>query len=103
MRIAATGGRLDFRTCRYRAGRAGLALAAGLLLLVSAAAAGAEPNSYSAMIEGLCRAYARAEVGEAPELAFTRCMAERHCRGAPGAPGYVCEGPQPLSWHGGGY
>jgi hypothetical protein len=73
------------------------------LLLASAAAAGAESNSYSAMIEGLCRAYTRAEVGEAPELAFTRCMAKRHCRAAPGAPGYVCEGPQPLSWHGGGY
>ena len=81
----------------------GLALAAVTALLAGAAAPGGQPDSYSAMIGGLCRSYASAQIGEMPELAFSQCMALRHCRATPGATGYVCEAPQPLSWHGGGY
>ena len=91
---------------RPGAGGAKPVLTAAALLLATGAGAGAQTGSepaYTAMIEGLCRSYAGAQVGQPPALAFTQCMALRHCRVTAGAPGYFCEMPGPLAWHGGGY
>jgi hypothetical protein len=92
----------DRRAARFpnvplpRAGRAGLALAAKLLLLASAAAVGAQTGRYSVMIEGLRRSYAGAEVGEPLALSFARCMAQRAAGRHP-ATRYISPRPRSLS------
>jgi hypothetical protein len=77
-----------------------------MILLVTGAAASGQAESesdYAAMIEALCRQYAAALVAVPADPAFSQCMVERHCRPSSAAPGYRCELPQPMSWHGGGY
>ena len=79
---------------------------AALLVLVTGGVASGQTeseNAYTAMIETLCRQYAAALVGVPAAPAFDQCMVERHCRLSSGSPGYRCELPQPMSWHGGGY
>jgi hypothetical protein len=83
--------------------------AAGALIwsLAGAAASGqTRPDvayDRAAMIEAICRQYATLQTGMPTDLMFNQCMSERHCRVSPGSPGYQCEVPGPLEWHGGGY
>jgi hypothetical protein len=81
-------------------------LAAVVLLPIGITAAEAQSENitqYTQTVEALCRNYAGTQVGQAPELAFSQCMASRHCQAAASASGYECEPPGPLQWHGGGY
>lgn len=55
------------------------------------------------VIEAICRQYAALQTGMPPAQMFNQCMLERHCRASPGASGYYCEIPGPMTWHGGGY
>jgi len=82
--------------------------AAALLWLAASAAATAQTGpgatyERTAVIEAICRQYAAAQTGMPADLMFRQCMTERHCRVSSGSPGYRCEAPQPMSWHGGGY
>jgi hypothetical protein len=76
--------------------------------LVTGAAANGQTNpdlayDRAATIEAICRQYAAAQTGMPPDLMFSQCMSERHCRPSSGPPGYQCEAPGPMTWHGGGY
>jgi hypothetical protein len=82
--------------------------ATALIGLVAGAAAGGQPGSGVAddravAIEAICRQYAAAQTGMPADLMFAQCMSERHCRVSSGSPGYQCELPGPMTWHGGGY
>jgi hypothetical protein len=82
--------------------------AIALIWLVTCSAASGQTgpddaDSYTAMIEGICRQYAAAVTGMPPGRMFAQCMAERHCWILSGSASYQCEPPQPMSWHGGGY
>jgi hypothetical protein len=83
------------------------AIAAAIWLALAAAASGQTDTDAAydgaAATEALCRQYAAAQTGMPADLMFSQCMAERHCRPFPRAPGYRCELPGPMSWHGGGY
>ena len=81
---------------------------AALVWLAASAAASGQTGpgaayDRAAVIEAICRQYAAAQTGMPADLMFTQCMTERHCRVSPGARGYQCEAPAPMSWHGGGY
>jgi len=83
-------------------------VAAALVWLAASAAASAQTGAgdaygRAAAIEAICRQYAAAQTGMPADLMFRQCMSERHCRVSSGAPGYQCEAPEPMSWHGGGY
>lgn len=74
--------------------------------LASGAVAAAQTGSdaaFTATIEAVCRGYAAAQAGMPIGLAFDRCMAERHCRTVPAAPGWQCPLPAPVAGHGGGF
>jgi hypothetical protein len=82
--------------------------AAALLWLVAGATASGQPNTGSAydraaMIIAICRQYAAAQIGMPANFMFSQCMSERHCQVSSGPPGYQCEPPGVLQWHGGGY
>jgi hypothetical protein len=62
-----------------------------------------EAYDRAAAIAAICRQYAALQSGMPADQMFTQCMSERHCRASPGPPGYQCEAPEPMSWHGGGY
>jgi hypothetical protein len=90
---------------RYRRAYQEAIFAAGILLCAGAAALAQGPHQaydYTALIQQICRHYAAAVTGMAPDLMFKQCMSERHCRMA-GSAGYRCELPGPMTWHGGGY
>lgn len=84
--------------------RAG-AVAASIWLVAGIAARGQTQAGagYDSVIEAICRGYAAAQRGMPADLAFNQCMSERHCRASAEAPGYRCEPPGPMTWHGGGY
>jgi hypothetical protein len=76
------------------------------LLCASAATHAQSPNKpydYTGMVEQICRQYATAQTGMPADLMFNQCMSERRCRASSYAPGYQCEPPGPMTWHGGGY
>jgi hypothetical protein len=82
--------------------------ALALLWLVTAAPASGQTGSggsynRNAMIMAICRQYAATQTGMPVNLMFNQCMSERHCRVSSEPPGYQCEVPGPLEWHGGGY
>jgi hypothetical protein len=89
--------------------RSGAGAATALIwLLAGVATAGGQPGpgaayDRAAAIEAICRQYAATQIGMPPDLMFNQCMSERQCRVSPGASGYQCRLPGPLSWHGGGY
>jgi hypothetical protein len=77
-----------------------------ILLCAGATALARGPSqidSYTALMEQICRNYATEQRGMPADLMFQQCMAKRHCRVSSGASGYQCEMPGPMSWHGGGY
>lgn len=57
----------------------------------------------AAVIVAICRQYATTQRGMPVDLMFDQCMSERHCRVSPDPPGFHCEPPGVLQWHGGGY
>ena len=82
--------------------------AAALLWLVAGTTASAQPGPGAAynravMIIAICRQYAAAQTGMPANLMFSQCMSGRHCQVSSGPPGYQCEPPGVLQWHGGGY
>jgi hypothetical protein len=82
--------------------------AAALIWLAAGTAASGQTGpsaayDRAAVIEAICRQYAAAQTGMPADLMFRQCMSEQHCRVSPDAPGYRCEAPAPMSWHGGGY
>jgi hypothetical protein len=84
------------------------ARAAGTLafLCTSAAALAQRPSQsydYTALMQEICRQYANAQIGMAPDIMFNQCMSERRCRVSSGSSSYHCELPGPMTWHGGGY
>ena len=82
------------------------AIVAGSIWLVAGIAARGQTRAgaaYDGAIEALCRGYAAAQQGMPADLMFSQCMSERHCRVSAEAPGYRCEPPGPMTWHGGGY
>jgi hypothetical protein len=90
---------------RYRRAYHEAIFAAGILLCAGATGFAQGPRQaydYTALIQQICRHYAAAVTGMAPDLMFKQCMSERHCRMA-GPAGYQCELPGPMTWHGGGY
>jgi hypothetical protein len=90
---------------RYRRAYHGAILTAGILLCGGAttlAQGRGQAYDYTASIQQICRNYAAAVTGMAPDLMFKQCMSERHCWMAESA-GYQCELPGPMTWHGGGY
>ena len=75
--------------------------ATALISLVTCGAASGQTgpggaDSYTLMIEAICRQYAAAVTGMPPNLMFAQCMAERHCRISPGSASYHCEPPGPM-------
>ena len=75
--------------------------AAALISLVTCGAASGQTgpggaDSYSLMIEAICRQYAAAVTGMPPDLMFAQCMAERHCQISPGSASYHCEPSGPM-------
>ena len=75
--------------------------AAALVWLVTCRAASgqADPggaDSYTLMIEAICRRYAAAVTGMPPDRMFAQCMAERDCRISPDLARYHCEPPGPM-------
>jgi hypothetical protein len=84
----------------------GSRLTAIIFLCASAAALAQTPSQssdYAALMQGICRQYADAQVGMPADLMFNQCMSERHCRVSSGSSTYRCELPGPMTWHGGGY
>jgi len=84
------------------------AAAATLIWLAAGGAASGQTGpgvayDRAAVIQAICRQYAAAQAGMPADLMFNQCMLERHCRISPGSPGYQCESPGPMTWHGGGY
>jgi hypothetical protein len=81
--------------------------AAALIWLIAGAACGQTGPGVAydraAAIEAICRQYAAAQKGMPVDLMFDQCMSERHCWMSAGSPGYQCELPGPMTWHGGGY
>jgi hypothetical protein len=91
------------RWCRVEgsASRRARPSAAALVWLVTCGAASGQTspggaNSYTLMIEAICRQYAAAVTGMPPDRMFAQCMAERECRIAPGSASYHCEPPGPM-------
>jgi hypothetical protein len=84
-----------------------LRFTAVIFLCTSAAALAQRPSQpddyYTALMQQICRQYADAQRGMPPDLMFSQCMSERHCRVSSGSSGYQCEVPGPMTWHGGGY
>ena len=75
--------------------------AAALIWLVTCSAANGQTgpggaDSYTLMIEAICRQYAAAVTGMPPDLMFARCMAERYCQISLGSASYHCEPPGPM-------
>ena len=90
---------------RYRRAYHGAIFTAGILLSAGATALAQGPRQaydYTALIQQICRHYAAAVTGMAPDLMFKQCMSERHCWMA-GSASYQCQLPGPMTWHGGGY
>src|SRR5215471_9936121 len=76
--------------------------ATALIWLVTCSAASGQTgpggaDSYTLMIEAICRRYAAAVTGMPPDRMFAQCMAERDCRISPGSASYHCEPPGPIS------
>jgi hypothetical protein len=93
---------------RARSSAMRASVVAALIWLAMGAPAGGQTgpvDSYTAMVQALCREYAAATVqsGMPADVMFNQCMAQRHCWAPDGSSTYQCEAPGPLTWHGGGY
>ena len=91
------------RWCRVKgsAFRRARPSAAALVWLTTCSAASGQTgpggaDSYTLMIEAICRRYAAAVTGMPPDRMFAQCMAERDCRISPGSASYHCEPPGPM-------